>query len=218
MGAADVDRLGDRLGAVGLARMDRHVDVVVPNELEGRLVVLGRVVVLGAGQIEADDAAVLVSDRQLCHFERMLRGHVSDAANDDVRLDSVSLLRSAEPLEHTLDDRRQPEPAPGVQHRRVAHLHVTDVLARRVFGELVRNAPERFRALHHAQGHVEGFQVLDEASAVLAKVHGLAQPVGISRGQVDPLSLGEFEDGRQAQRSVEMNVQVGLRELLDDLE
>ena len=71
--AADVDRLGDRLGAVGLARVDGHVDVVVANELERRLVVLGRVVVLGAREVEADDAAALVRDRELRHLERAAR-------------------------------------------------------------------------------------------------------------------------------------------------
>ena len=53
--AADVDRLVDRLRAVGLTGVDRDVDVVVAHELERRAVVLRRVVVLGAGEIEADD-------------------------------------------------------------------------------------------------------------------------------------------------------------------
>ncbi len=91
--AADVDGLRNRLGAVGLARVDRDVDVVVAHELERRAVVLGGVVVLGAREVEPDDAAALVGDRELRHLERVLGGHVADAADDDVRLDAVLLLR-----------------------------------------------------------------------------------------------------------------------------
>jgi hypothetical protein len=111
MRAADVDRLVDRLGAVGLARVDRDVDVVVADELERGAVVLGRVIVLGAGEVEADDAAVLVRDGELRHLERALGRHVADPADDDVRLDAVLVLRGAEALEHGLDHGREREPA-----------------------------------------------------------------------------------------------------------
>src|SRR5262245_38824964 len=57
---ADVNGLSDRFGAVRLAGVNRHVDVVVANELKRRLVMLGGMVVFGAGEIEADYAAILV--------------------------------------------------------------------------------------------------------------------------------------------------------------
>ena len=81
------------------------------------------------------------------------------------------VVRRAQPGEHRLDDARQLEPAPRVEHRRVAHLHVADVLARGVLGELVGDAVERLLGLHHAQRDVERLQVLDERAAVLAEVH-----------------------------------------------
>ena len=59
---AVLEGLRDRLGPVGLAGVDRDVDVVVADELERRLVVLRGVVVLGAREVEPDDAAPLVRD------------------------------------------------------------------------------------------------------------------------------------------------------------
>ena len=81
------------------------------------------------------------------------------------------VLRRAQAREHALDHARELEAAPRVQHRRVAHLHVADVLARGVLGELVGDAPQGLLGLHDAQGDVEGLQVLDERAAVLAEVH-----------------------------------------------
>ena len=69
MRAASVQRLRDRGRAVRLPRVDRDVDVVLAHEAEGVEMLLGRVVVLGAGQVETDNAAVFVRDHQLGHFE-----------------------------------------------------------------------------------------------------------------------------------------------------
>ena len=216
--AADVNRLGDRLGPVGLSGVNRDVDVVVAHQLKRGAMVLGGVVVLGAREIEPDDAAPLVRDRQLRHLERALGRDVANAAQDDRRLDAVRLLRGAQPLQHRLDDARQLQAAPRVEHRRVAHLHVPHVLLRRVLGELVRDARQRVGGLHHAQRHVERLQILDERAAVLAEVHLTAQAIGVLRGQLDALPLGEVEDGREAKRAVQVDVQIGLRETLDDFE
>jgi hypothetical protein len=90
-----------------------------------------------------------------------------------------------------------------MKHRRIADLHVANVLA---------------RGLHDAKRDVERLQVLDETSAVLPEVHGLAETVGVARGQIDLLSLRELEDRRQTQGSVEVDVKVSLRKLLDQLE
>jgi hypothetical protein len=54
-------------------------------------VVLGGVVVLGAREVEADDAAALVGDGELGHLERRLRRDVADAADDHVGLDAPVL-------------------------------------------------------------------------------------------------------------------------------
>jgi hypothetical protein len=202
----------------GLSGVDGHVDVVVAHELERRPVVLRRVVVLRAGEVEADDAAALVGDGELRHLQRVLGGHVADPADDDVRLDAVLLLGLPQSLEHALDDGGQLEAATGVEHGRVADLHVADVLARRVLGELVRDAPQRVLGLHHAQSDVEGLEVLDERAAVLAEVHDGAQALCVTGGQVHPLVLAELEDRRETERAVEVDVEIRLGELLDELE
>jgi hypothetical protein len=218
MGAADVDGLGDRLGSVRLPRVDRDVDVVVANQLERGPVVLGRVVVLRARQVEPDDAAALVGDRQLRHLERVLGRDVADAADDDVGLDAVLLLRHPQAREDALDHRRELEAAPRVKHRRVADFHVADVLARGVLRELEGDARQRLLGLHDAQGDVERLEVLDERAAVFAEVHRRAKSFGVLRGQVDLLPLGELEDRRQPERPVQVDVEVGLGQLLDQLE
>ena len=129
------------------------------------------------------------------------------------------VLRRAQALEHALDDGRELEAAARVEHRRVAHLHVADVLARGVLGELVGDAPERLLGLHHAQRDVEGLEVLDERAAVLPEVHRRAEARPRRRpGSSIAVLLGEVEDRREAERAVEVDVQVGLRELLDELE
>ena len=66
--AADVNGLGDRRRSVGLARVDGAVDVVVADELERVPMILCGIVRFGAGEIEADDAAVFVGDRELRHL------------------------------------------------------------------------------------------------------------------------------------------------------
>jgi hypothetical protein len=63
--AALVDRLVHRIGAERFARVCGAVDVVVDHELERVPMELGRVVDLGAREIEADDAAVLERDAEL---------------------------------------------------------------------------------------------------------------------------------------------------------
>ncbi len=216
--AADVDRLIDRLGTVRLAGVDGDVDVVVADELERRLVVLRRVVVLGAGEIEPDDAAVLVRDRELRHLERRLGRDVADAADDDVRLDAERLLRLVQAFEHRLDDLRQAQAPPRVEHRRVADLHVAHVLARGVLGELVRDARERLLGLHDLERDVEGLEVLDERAGVLAEVHRAGEPVGGVGGELDAVLLGELEDRRESKRAVEMDVEIRLRKLLEERE
>src|SRR5580704_2349217 len=141
MGATYVDGLRDRFGSVSLAGVNRDVDVVVSYELERCLVMLGRVVVLRAGEIEPHDPAALVRHGELRHFERALGRHVPNAADDDVRLDPMLLASLPQAGEHTLDDGRELEATPRMQHRRVAHFHVSNVLARSVLRELVGDSP-----------------------------------------------------------------------------
>ncbi len=119
-------------------------------------------------------------------------------------------MGGAQAREHGLDHAGDLEAEAGVEHRRVADLHVADVLAGDVLGELVGDAVERVLVLHHAQGHVEGLEVLDERAAVLAQVHHPAQLGRVSRRELDPVDARQIEDRLEAERAVEMNVQIRL--------
>ena len=123
-----------------------------------------------------------------------------------------------QPGEHGLDHARERQSAPRVQHGGVAHLHVSYILFRRVLGQLIRNAGERVLGLHDPQGHVEGLEVLDQRAAVRAQVHLLAETVLVVGRKVDALLFGQIEDRAEAQGPVEVDVQIGLGELLDELQ
>src|SRR5260221_9946330 len=58
---AYVDRLGDGCRTIGLASVNRTVDVVVADELERVAMVLRRVVRFRSGEVESDDASSFVS-------------------------------------------------------------------------------------------------------------------------------------------------------------
>ncbi len=172
-------------------------------------------VVLGARQVEGDHTAVLVGDRELRHLEGRLGRDVPDAADDDVRLDAEFGLALVQALEDRFDHLGQTEPFPGVEHGGVANLHVPDVLRSRVGGELVGDAPKRVLGLHHPERDVEGLEVLDERAGVLAQMHRAGEAIGVGRGEVDSVLFGQLEDGREAEGTVEVNVQIRLREPLE---
>jgi len=189
--------------------MDGHRDVVIADELEGAKMMLGRVIVLGSRQVERHYAAVLVSHRQLSHFERRLGRDVPDAAENHVGNDAMVFLGIPKTGQHGFDDGREPETAPRMEHRRVAHLHVANVLGGSVLAELVGNPVERLRGLQNLERHVEGFQVVDERPCVLPTVQRLRKSLWSVGGQGDALLFGELEHRRQTQRAVQVHVQVG---------
>jgi len=111
-----VNRLVYRRRPVCLAGVNGHRDVVVADELERTEVMFGRMIVLGAGQVECHHASVLVGHCKLRHFERRFGRDVADAAENDVGNDAVVFLRVPEPRQHGFDDGREPEAALGMQH------------------------------------------------------------------------------------------------------
>ena len=63
IGAAVVERLVDAVRAIGLSCVDGDVDVVGEDEAERGQVILGRVIVLSACQVETHDSAVFERHR-----------------------------------------------------------------------------------------------------------------------------------------------------------
>ena len=65
---------------------------------------------------------------------------------------------------------------------------------------------------------VEGLEVLDQRSAVLPEVHGPAELGGIRRGELDAVDAARSMMVLEAERAVEVDVQVALGELAEELE
>ena len=65
---------------------------------------------------------------------------------------------------------------------------------------------ERVLGLEDRERHVERGQVVLERLADLAHVDGLREPLGRLGGQLHPLALREVQDGREAERAVEVTV------------
>ena len=167
VGPAVVQRLVDRGRPEGLARMDRDVDVVVQDVQAGLDVVLGRIVLLGARQVEADHAAPLPANGQFGQLEARSRRNVADAADDLTADDAVLAPRQIQTFLHRTDDLVVHQTFVEVQQRRVAHFHVAHVLAMRVLGQFVGDARQRLACLHQLQRDVEDAQVLHQARAIL---------------------------------------------------
>jgi hypothetical protein len=153
---------------------------------------------------------------------RRARPSRSDDSGEMLRIPQIMRLlsmpwsvRVVQPAQHRLDHLRQLQLLARVQHRRVAHLHVAHVLRRRVGRQLVGHAVQRLLVLQHLQRQLEGLEVLDQAPGVAPEAHRLRQPLRRVRRQRHPLPLRQLDQRRDAHRAVEVHVQVGLRQPLD---
>ena len=127
----------------------------------------------------------------------------------------VGVARAAQAAVHRRQHLDRVEAGPHVQLRREAHLQVTDALGLVVLGELRRDALERLGRLHHADRVAEALQVVAEAGVTLL-IYSLAQAsLGVAR-QLQPVLARELDQGRDAQRTVEVDVQVRLRQGRDE--
>ena len=97
------------------------------DEVERPAVRLGRIVLLGPGEVEPHDAPSVVRDRQLRepHGEAGLRWRIPQMIVP-VRMPYARSARRS-PADR-LDGLFHGEPLPRVERRAVAHLHVADVL------------------------------------------------------------------------------------------
>src|SRR5690606_702246 len=77
---------------------------------------------------------------------------------------------------------------------------------------------ERGLGLHDLQRDVEGLEVFDERAAVLADVHRPPKLLGRVGGEAHTLLACKLDDRLEAERAVEVDVEVRLRELLEELE
>ena len=93
-----------------------------------------------------------------------------------------------------------------------------DTVEREVLHALERDAAERIRLLHHADGVGEGLEVQLEVPTIGAASHPLGEVVHIGRRQaVVAVLRGEFDHRGGAQTAVEVVVQQDLGRPADEL-
>jgi len=93
-----------------------------------------------------------------------------------------------------------------------AHFAVDDAVLREVLHEFPGDAGEPLFRLHHGDREVEGLEVLDERAGVALRREPLPESARVGLGNVDADGIGELDDRRRAQRTVEMVVQRHLRQ------
>src|SRR6478672_10193269 len=91
--AQEVHRLSHGIGAVALPRMHGHGEVVCAGVRECLAVRARGMTALAAREIEADDAAMLVRDRETRELARHGRLEMPERADDQVR-DGTRLERA----------------------------------------------------------------------------------------------------------------------------
>ena len=77
--------------------------------------------------------------------------------------------------------------------------------------QLVGDSFDPFRGLHHRDSDFESLEVILERAALLTGVEQVEELAAIEGGQLDVLLLGEVDDRVEAERAVEVDVQLRLR-------
>ena len=96
----------------------------------------------------------------------------------------------------------------------VAYFHVSDVFGGGVFGEFVCGAGQSIFRLENGEGDVETAQVFVQAFAGFGAADDFPE-FFFGRGrEFDFLFLCQIEDRADAERAVQMHVQVGFRQFL----
>jgi len=155
-------------------------------------------------------------------------GHVfvepTQGADDDavleahVTLGQVAVVFGLGPVESArdrLEHLAHRQALVDVQLRREAHLDVADILGEVVEGQFVGDAFEVFGLLHHRDGVGEPREVIGQVLVLLFE-HDLQQTLGGGGGEVHLFLGREFDQGRQTQRAVKVEMQVGFRDAFDE--
>jgi hypothetical protein len=173
---------------------------------------------LGAGDVEADHAAVAVADGELGDLGAAVE--VAHGADELADADgSARLLDAADALLdaglHGLDDLVERQARGEVLLGRPADLAVDDAVLGEVLDELAGHAREVLLGLHDGDGDVEGLQVVHERPGVGAVAEPRAERVGALRGQLQTDLVGDLDDGAGTQAPVEVVVQGDLGQVAE---
>ena len=210
LGAEQVQRASDGRRACRFTRVHGRAKMRLARAQERGGVTIGRVVRLVAREVEpttrvsaatATAASAMDSD---VSAQRLARA--GDLAGDDVKV----ALTGLEPAVHRPHRVFHRQGVVRDEDRRVADLHVADVVCGLVLKELVRDALERLRGLHHRRGEVERAQVLTERRAAGPGAQDVAERVEVFRWQLDLLIAGQLKERGRPKRAVEVEVQLSL--------
>ena len=116
---------------------------------------------------------------------------------------------------HRLDHLVQGQAALQVLLRRVPHLGVDDAVRGQVQRALPGDPVQRLLGLHHRDRVREGLQVAFQRPGVGRRDEPLPQPRRVGLGQLVPDRVGQLDDGRRPQPTVEVVVQQSLGGLDD---
>src|SRR5205085_3483128 len=103
-----------------------------------------------------------------------------------------------------------------IEYRCIPHLDVPDAFAGGIFGELERNPLESRRRLHDRESHLESLEVILEVSGVV-DVHVRGERGGVIPWHRDAIFAAQIDQRLGTNGSVEMTVQLGLRQTAEDV-
>src|SRR5205823_4593955 len=197
--------LPDRRRPEGLAGMDREVEVLAADLLEGVQVPRGRVAGFRAGDVEAAHTAIAPSHGELGDLEAP--GGGSHRRQQRADGDASTLAALSESLHRGLDDLVEGEPSFQVELGSEPDLRVHDAVVVEVLGALAGYADESIARLHDADRVREGLEIQHEVLAAGAPGHPGAKLVRVVRRQLAVTGfLRQLDDRRRARAAIEMIV------------
>jgi hypothetical protein len=221
LGAAPLERLPDRRQAEALAGVDRDVEVLSLDQLEGVEVSCGREPGLRAGDVDADDALVAVTHRELRGLHGA--GGLPHGGDEQLRRDPPPLHpRSALSFAEAVEDRPhhfvERQAALGGELGRIPHLGVEDVVGREVLDALGRHTLDRIPRLEEGNRVPEPVEVELEALGVGFEREPAGELGRVGRRQLAVADIGRKLDHRlRPQPTIKMVVQQRFRRLQDRL-
>ena len=222
LGAAPLERLVDRRQAERFARVDRQVEILVADMVEGVEVARRPVAGLRPGDVEAHDALVAPAHGEAGDLGRSFElAHRRNERPDD----DPGAGGRGPPLalaETVLDGLHHPverQAALDVEFRRAAHLGIRDAVRGEILGALGRDPDERVALLHDADGVGKRLEVQLERLSICAASEPGREIVDVRRRQATVLELArQVDDRRRTKAAVEVIVEQRLRSRADRLE
>ena len=219
LGARELERLPDRRQPERLAGVDRDVEVRPADRLEGVEITGRRISLLGAGDIEPDDAGVAPADRAFGDLDGASR--LAHRGDEQLHHDRVAGLGGAcradpEAVEHRGGGLVEGQALLGAQLGRHPDLGVDHAVGSQVLGAFGRDAGDRVGPLHDPERMRKSLEVELEALAVGATSEPGSEVVDVGGRERVVAVLGcQIDDRGRPQSPIEMVVEERLGRLRD---